>query len=232
MFVGYGVQAPEYQWDDFKGVDVKGKTIVVLVNDPPVPDPADPDAARSEDLRRQGDDLLRPLDLQVREGRRARRRRRVHRPRDRAGRLSASASCRASAASASIWSRRTRTWAARRSRAGCRSRPRRRCSKMAGQDYQALKAQAAHARLQAGAARHDGVDVVQAGDAHVDSQNVVAKITGSGSDAQERVRRLHRALGSLRHRHAGQRRQRSTTARATTRPARRCCSRSRARSRR
>ena len=37
VFVGYGVQAPEYQWDDFKGLDVKGKTIVVLVNDPPVP---------------------------------------------------------------------------------------------------------------------------------------------------------------------------------------------------
>jgi Zn-dependent M28 family amino/carboxypeptidase len=42
IFVGYGVTAPEYNWDDFKGLDVKGKTIVVLVNDPQVPDPADP----------------------------------------------------------------------------------------------------------------------------------------------------------------------------------------------
>jgi Zn-dependent M28 family amino/carboxypeptidase len=42
IFVGYGVQAPEFQWDDFKGVDVKGKVIVVLINDPPVPDPSDP----------------------------------------------------------------------------------------------------------------------------------------------------------------------------------------------
>jgi Zn-dependent M28 family amino/carboxypeptidase len=42
IFVGYGVQAPEFQWDDFKGVDVKGKYLVVLVNDPPVPDPNDP----------------------------------------------------------------------------------------------------------------------------------------------------------------------------------------------
>jgi Zn-dependent M28 family amino/carboxypeptidase len=41
VFVGYGVEAPEYKWDDFKGMDVKGKTIVVLVNDPPVPDPSD-----------------------------------------------------------------------------------------------------------------------------------------------------------------------------------------------
>ncbi len=38
VFVGYGVQAPEYKWDDFKGMDVKGKVIVVLINDPPVPD--------------------------------------------------------------------------------------------------------------------------------------------------------------------------------------------------
>jgi Zn-dependent M28 family amino/carboxypeptidase len=42
IFAGYGVTAPEFNWDDFKGVDVKGKTIVVLVNDPQVPDPADP----------------------------------------------------------------------------------------------------------------------------------------------------------------------------------------------
>src|SRR5262249_22379975 len=47
VFVGYGVQAPEFQWDDFKGVSVKGKTIVVLVNDPPVPDPANPKALDS-----------------------------------------------------------------------------------------------------------------------------------------------------------------------------------------
>jgi len=42
IFVGYGVTAPEYNWDDFKGVDVKGKTLVVLVNDPQVPDASDP----------------------------------------------------------------------------------------------------------------------------------------------------------------------------------------------
>lgn len=42
VFVGYGVVAPEYGWDDYKGVDVRGKTIVMLVNDPPVPDPDDP----------------------------------------------------------------------------------------------------------------------------------------------------------------------------------------------
>lgn len=42
IFVGYGVVAPEYGWDDYKGMDVKGKTLVMLVNDPAVPDPRDP----------------------------------------------------------------------------------------------------------------------------------------------------------------------------------------------
>jgi len=44
LFAGYGVEAPEYGWNDFKDTDVKGKTIVVLVNDPQVPDPANPSA--------------------------------------------------------------------------------------------------------------------------------------------------------------------------------------------
>jgi Zn-dependent M28 family amino/carboxypeptidase len=37
VFVGYGVVAPEYGWDDYKGLDVKGKTVVMLINDPPSP---------------------------------------------------------------------------------------------------------------------------------------------------------------------------------------------------
>ena len=37
VFIGYGAAAPEYRWDDFKGVDVKGKWLMVLVNDPPAP---------------------------------------------------------------------------------------------------------------------------------------------------------------------------------------------------
>jgi Zn-dependent M28 family amino/carboxypeptidase len=42
VFVGYGVVAPEYDWDDYKGLDVRGKTLVMLVNDPPVPDHSNP----------------------------------------------------------------------------------------------------------------------------------------------------------------------------------------------
>lgn len=34
VFAGYGVVAPEYDWNDYEGLDVKGKTVVVLVNDP------------------------------------------------------------------------------------------------------------------------------------------------------------------------------------------------------
>ncbi|HEY9227753.1 MAG TPA: M28 family metallopeptidase [Gemmatimonadaceae bacterium] len=36
VFVGYGIVAPEYGWDDYKGMDVKGKTILMLVNDPQI----------------------------------------------------------------------------------------------------------------------------------------------------------------------------------------------------
>lgn len=42
VFVGYGVVAPEFGWDDYKDVDVRGKTILMLINDPALPDPADP----------------------------------------------------------------------------------------------------------------------------------------------------------------------------------------------
>ena len=42
VFVGYGIVAPEYGWNDYKDVDVHGKTLLMLIGDPPVPDPKDP----------------------------------------------------------------------------------------------------------------------------------------------------------------------------------------------
>lgn len=42
VFVGYGIVAPEYGWDDYKDVDVKGKTIVMLINDPQIPSASNP----------------------------------------------------------------------------------------------------------------------------------------------------------------------------------------------
>ena len=62
VFVGYGVVAPEYNWDDYAGpngteIDLKGKIALVIVNEPP--------SERREVLQGQGPHLLRPLDLQV-----------------------------------------------------------------------------------------------------------------------------------------------------------------------
>jgi Zn-dependent M28 family amino/carboxypeptidase len=42
VYVGYGIVAPEYKWDDYKGIDVKGKAVLILTGDPPIPDPSDP----------------------------------------------------------------------------------------------------------------------------------------------------------------------------------------------
>jgi Zn-dependent M28 family amino/carboxypeptidase len=38
VFVGYGIYAPEYQWNDFEGLDVKGKVLLAIVNEPPSSD--------------------------------------------------------------------------------------------------------------------------------------------------------------------------------------------------
>jgi Zn-dependent M28 family amino/carboxypeptidase len=53
VFVGYGVVAPEYGWDDYKGADLTGKTLVMLINDPAIPDPAD--STRLNDSMFNGD---------------------------------------------------------------------------------------------------------------------------------------------------------------------------------
>jgi len=39
VYVGYGIEAPEYNWDDYKGVDVRGKVLLMLVNEPTSDDP-------------------------------------------------------------------------------------------------------------------------------------------------------------------------------------------------
>ncbi len=52
VFVGYGIQAPEYGWDDYKGRDVRGKTVLMLVGDPPLPAPGQTD--RLDPLRFKG----------------------------------------------------------------------------------------------------------------------------------------------------------------------------------
>jgi Zn-dependent M28 family amino/carboxypeptidase len=39
VFVGYGIEAPEYHWNDYKDIDVKGKVVLLIVNEPPSKDP-------------------------------------------------------------------------------------------------------------------------------------------------------------------------------------------------
>ncbi len=41
IFAGYGVVAPEYHWDDYAGIDVRGKTVMMFTGDPPVTSPTD-----------------------------------------------------------------------------------------------------------------------------------------------------------------------------------------------
>jgi hypothetical protein len=175
VFAGYGVQAPEYQWDDFKGMDVKGKTLIVLVNDRP---------GRTRPIRRTGSEDLR-RNAMIYSGRRPSRNAPVrlrggHRdvPRDRARRLSVE-----------------RRAELRRRAAGSRdagqehgprgdsrldlARRRDEALQARGPRLSEAQGRSGHARLQARAAQAERVDVVQADAAPDQSQNVVAKITGA-----------------------------------------------------
>ncbi len=53
VFVGYGIDAPEWSWDDFDGRDLNGKVLVFLVGDPPAP-PDEPDLFDGRDLTHYG----------------------------------------------------------------------------------------------------------------------------------------------------------------------------------
>ena len=81
VFVGYGIVAPEYAWNDYAGIDVHGKTVVVLVNDPGY------GRQGPQDIQGRRHDLLRTLVLQNRGGCPAGRRGRVARSRWRCGGL-------------------------------------------------------------------------------------------------------------------------------------------------
>ena len=129
VFVGYGVEAPEFNWNDFKDVDVKGKTIVVLVNDPPVPDPA---IRRSSIAKMFGGKAMTYYGRWTYKYEKAREKGAAgsaHRARDRPGRLSVQRRPGLPAGEIRARRRRTRTWAARRSKAGSRSTPPRRSSR-------------------------------------------------------------------------------------------------------
>jgi Zn-dependent M28 family amino/carboxypeptidase len=55
VFVGYGINAPEYQWNDYAGTDVKGKIVLMFTNEPPSPLPnTDPELFRGKELTYYG----------------------------------------------------------------------------------------------------------------------------------------------------------------------------------
>ena len=231
VFAGYGVQAPEYQWDDFKGLDVKGKTIVVLVNDPPVADAADP---TKRDAKMFGGNAMTYY-----------------------GRWTYKYEKAAELGAAGVFivhetipagydfgvvqgfggerfdlitpgqehgPRRDSGLAVARRRHG------------AAQSHGARLSEAEGAgddpRLQAGAAQGDRVDVVLADDEDDRLAERRRQDHRKRPGAEERVRDLHRALGSSGQRAIPSTATTSTTAPATTRAAARCCSSWRARSRR
>jgi hypothetical protein len=87
VFVGYGVVAPEYGWDDYKNVDVRGKTLLMLIGDPPIPDPKDPSKLDEKMFKGKAMTYYGPLDLQIRDRRTERRCSRCDHPPDRVGRI-------------------------------------------------------------------------------------------------------------------------------------------------
>ncbi len=109
VFVGYGVQAPEFQWDDYKGVDLRGQDDGRARRRSARRRPEGARPARPCRVRRQGDDLLRPLDLQVRDGREDGARRASSSSTRRSRPATRSRSCRARWPSSSTSRRRTAT---------------------------------------------------------------------------------------------------------------------------
>ncbi len=197
VFAGYGVQAPEYNWDDFKGIDVKGKTIIVLVNDPPVPDPAN---AQELDAKTFGGKAMTYYGRWTYKF-------------EKAAELGAAGVLIVHEAYPAGY-----PWSVVQGMAGERfnlAAPDKNLGrskvegwmtmeaatallKMAGQDYQKLKALAATPAFKAVPLGMTASLSVKQTMRSVDSQNVIGKLPGADPCSQERIRDLHRALGSLR----------------------------------
>ena len=180
VFVGYGVVAPEFGWDDYKGVDVRGKTLVMLVGDPPVPDPAnpsklDPKMFKGAAMTYYGRWTYK-YEIAAAQGRG----RRDHRPRDRTAPAIPLTSCRA------VAPRELRLVDARRDLARHAAvdalddaRPREgSCSRPRGLDFDALKARAATREFRPCRSASRRASPSQNTLRTVDSQNVIAQARG------------------------------------------------------
>lgn len=62
IFAGYGIVAPEYGWDDYRGVDVRNKLIIVLSGEPSRPDKTDPKKMTRHFLREIREPIIRPAN--------------------------------------------------------------------------------------------------------------------------------------------------------------------------
>ena len=170
--------APEYGWDDYKGVDVRGKTLVMLVNDPAVPDPArpsqlDPKMFGGRAMTYYGrwtykyeiaaEKGAAAASSSTRPGRRATR----------------SRSSRQAGGENFDLARPTRTGPRRRSRAGSRSTRRSSPLRDGGQDFDALKKAAVTRDFRPVPLGVKASIAITNTLRDVDSQNVVAKLEGS-----------------------------------------------------
>ena len=198
VFVGYGVVAPEFNWDDYKGIDVKGKTLVMLVNDPPVPDPAnadqlDPKTFGGKAMTYYGRWTYK-YEIGAQKGA--------------AGVLIVHETGPAGYGFNVVQGKTGEQFdlvtpdknMGRAAVEGWITLDRRKkLFKSAGQDFDALKKQGGDARFHAGAARLHRLDDdrQQAADDQL-AQRHRPKLDGSDPEAQGRIRRLHRALGSFR----------------------------------
>ena len=219
VFAGYGVDAPEYQLGRLQGRRCQGQDDRRARQRSAGPRSVGPVEARRQDVQRQGDDLLRPLDLQVRGGRAEGRRRRPDRSRDRPGRLSVLRSCRATCARSSISSRPTRTWAASAIEGWVTLDAAKRHPEDGRAGLRRAEEAGADARLQAGAARAQGVARVKNTLRTIDSRNVARQARrqrpAAARTSTSSIRRTG-IISASAHRSTATR---STTARSTMRQA-------------
>ena len=226
VFVGYGIVAPEYGWDDYKDVDVKGKVLLIMNNDPE----DDPKLFAGQDAA-----LVRALGLQVRDRRRQEgRRRRDHHPHDSLRRVRWNVVQTPGSGEKFELPGRGRGAARPDRRRGRPTRRRRRSPRWRNQDLDALRAAAQKRDFRPVPL---GVRLSLALDEpdrpKVESGNVIGELPRQRPDAREASRALHRAPRPPREERGRQARRRRHLQRrpSTTRRASRRCSRSRGRTR-
>ena len=167
--------------------------------------PREAGRARPEDVRRQGDDLLRPLDLQVRDGREARGRGRPHRPRD--GARGVSLRDRPGQDHGAVRPADGRRQPGpRRGRGLDHARPGEGPLPDGRAGLRGARGEGRHARVPAGPARGDGVRVARQHDPQGPFRQRRGQARGERPEAQGRVGDLHDPLGPLRDRPRGERR--------------------------